>query len=149
MTDLAPLPAKQIAHAMARDLMRRGRTSQLVVHETNFARAYVYSGDWVADCPNQCGNVEFVCDKPAKLRGATMCWGDRKDTFVCSYCGFMTNSIRWPADAEQIQAVLDRRPIPHTRNWYPAGHATAVKLGIPDGQAVAELEAENDEHGVG
>lgn len=148
MSELAPLSPQAIARTMARDLVRRGRTSQLVVHESSYARAYVYSGDWVADCPNDCGNVEFVCDKPAKLRGVTMCWGDRKDVFTCSYCGYMTNSIQWPNDAEQIQSVLDRRPIPHTRNWYPEGHATAVKLRIPDGQTVTELEAENDEHGV-
>lgn len=133
---------------MRADLERRGRASQLIVHVSSFARAYVYSGDWVADCPNGCGNVEFVTDKPPRLRGAIGCWGDRKDLYVCSYCGYMTNSIRWPDNADQIEAVLDRRPIPHTRNWYPAGHSTAVRLRIPDGQTVAELETENMEHGV-
>jgi hypothetical protein len=45
-------------------------------------------------------------------------------------------------------AVLELRPIPHTRNWYPAGHETAVRFGIPDGQTVGQLRDENAEHGV-
>lgn len=112
-------------------------------------RAYVYHGEWVADCPREgCGNTEWVTEKPRKLRHRPGTQGRRKGTFVCSYCLLIAPLIDWPDNADDLTAVLDRRPVPHTRNWYPEGHPTAVGAGVPHGQSVAELEAESREHGV-
>ncbi len=97
------------------------------------ARAYVYAGQWVAECPRGCGNVE-----PLPPAGG----------FACSYCHLVTMDVEWPRDPAAIMEVLARRPIPHTRNWYPAGHDVAVRAGIPHGQTVADLRAENAEHEV-
>jgi hypothetical protein len=96
------------------------------------ARAYVYTGLWVADCPRGCGNVE-------KLPSSG---------FACSYCHYETADVEWPSDPVMISAVLNLRPVPHTRNWYPAGHDVAVRSGIPHGQTPADLLAENYEYGV-
>lgn len=114
------------------------------------ARAYVYSGDWVADCPRACGNVEHLYAR-ANPRNATGPRIVQLPSFYCSYCKLGetdTVPIDWPPNTADIMAVLMLRPIPHTRNWYPAGHDTAVKYRIPHGQSIDELRAENAEHGV-
>jgi len=109
------------------------------------ARAYVYGGDWVADCPRGCGNVEHLyhpaTNRPGAPRTVQMA------TFACSYCR-ATADIQWPEHMNEIMAVLMLRPIPHTRNWYPEGHETALKYGVPHGQSVQDLRDENVEHGV-
>jgi hypothetical protein len=109
------------------------------------ARAYVYSGEWVADCPRDgCANAEFL--HRASRRG-----GPRdvvQGFFRCSFCGTQA-SISWPGNQHAILAVLGRRPIPSTRNWYPSDHPVAVRFGLPHGQSVRDLEDENEEHGVG
>ena len=96
------------------------------------ARAWVYSGAWVADCPSGCGNVETLTGTGA---------------FHCSYCGHLA-PVEFPAAIEEITQVLNRRPIPHTRNWFPPGHDLALRAGLPHGQSVNDLLVENDEHGV-
>lgn len=110
------------------------------------ARAYVYSGDWVADCPRACGNVEHLYARlnPRDLGSPRVV---QLPEFRCSYCK-ATAPIEWPTGMADIMAVLQLRPIPHTRNWYPAEHDTAVKHRVPNGQTVDELRAENAEHGV-
>ncbi|MFJ8049797.1 hypothetical protein [Streptomyces luteogriseus] len=110
------------------------------------ARAYVYAGDWVADCPRGCGSVEHLYARanprdPASPRVVQL------PEFRCSYCG-MTAPIDWPANLAAITTVLMLRPVPHTRNWYPKDHDTAVRFRVPHGQTVDELRAENREHGV-
>lgn len=117
---------------------------QLIAHT---ARAYVYSGDWVADCPRACGNVEHLYARsnprnPASPRIVQL------PVFSCSYCKLTDAPIDWPANMADIMAVLMLRPIPHTRNWYPQGHETAVRHRVPHGQSIDELRAENAEHGV-
>lgn len=112
---------------------------------THPALAYVYHGDWVADCPrNGCGNVEFL--------GVPMVKGGPRvilrSEFHCSYCTQLAE-ILYPPQLDEIMAVLSRRPIPHTRNWYPKNHETAVKFRVEHGQSVAELMEENAAHGVG
>jgi hypothetical protein len=134
-------------HAVAAELEARGG-AQLVVHQTTFARAYVYCGEWVADCPAGCNNTEFITSKDPRRRGVAGVRGAPHTAFRCSYCRYVSESIHWPPDAEQILDVLDERPLPHTRNWYPSGHVTAVRCGIPDGQSVQDLIAENIAHGV-
>lgn len=108
------------------------------------ARAYVYAGDWVADCPRAgCANVEHLYRQSRR--------GGPRDVqlgfYRCSYCG-MESDISWPDSMHDILAVLVRRPIPDTRNWYPTDHPVALKFGLPHGQSVRDLAEENEEHGV-
>jgi hypothetical protein len=114
--------------------------------ELFIARAYVYSGDWVADCPRGCGGTEQLFDR-VKKNGPRI---KRKESFFCSYCKLITELIEWPADEmmAEIQTVLNLRPIPHNRNWYPKDHGVAIRFGIPHGQSVQELREENLAHGV-
>jgi hypothetical protein len=108
------------------------------------ARAYVYAGNWVADCPRKCGNVEMLYEK-LRPRGPMV---RKKTEYRCSYCQYVTGSIDWPPDEQALMEVLIRRPVPHTRNWYPQDHTVAVKSRIPHGQSVRDLLDENHEHGV-
>jgi hypothetical protein len=110
------------------------------------AQAYVYAGDWVADCPRGCGGVEHLYDR-ANPRNPASPRVVQRTGFHCSYCQ-MTADIDWPTNLAEITTVLMLRPVPHTRNWYPADHDVAVRFRIPHGQTVDELRAENHEHGV-
>jgi hypothetical protein len=108
------------------------------------ARAYVYGGDWVADCPqHMCGNVEFLY-RPSRMGGP-------RDVpvgfFQCSHCGAQAE-VSWPDNRHDLLAELLRRPVPSTRNWYPTDHPVAVKFGLPHGQSVGELREEAEAHGV-
>jgi hypothetical protein len=110
------------------------------------ARAYVYAGDWVADCPRGCGGVEHLFDR-TNPRDPNSPRLRQKTEFHCSYCQ-MTAPIIWAPDMAAITAVLMLRPVPHTRNWYPKDHDVALRFRIPHGQTVDELREENREHGV-
>lgn len=102
------------------------------------ARAWLYAGQWVADCPQpSCSNVELLFDSA----------GRRRPVFRCTYCHRIAE-IEWADDEAAILAVLGRRPVPHTRNWFPPRHDLALRAGLPHGQSPAELLAENLEHGV-
>lgn len=113
---------------------------------TALARAYVYAGDWVADCPADCGNVEHLFDL-SNRRDPSSPRTVRKATFHCSYCHHLAD-IEWSPCESEIMAVLEKRPIPHTRNWYPSGHEVALRFNLPHGQTIAELITENAENGV-
>jgi len=140
---------RKLARRFAAELARKGKTGQMVINWSNFARPYVYAGEWVADCPREdCGNTILMTRKDDRDRGVAWTPYERINRFECGYCGYETNSVHWPKDTALILDVLDCRPIPHTRNWYPEGHITAVKSGTPDGQTVADLIRENTEHGV-
>lgn len=112
----------------------------------NEARAYVYHSEWVADCPRDCGNVEFLFEKinPRKKTSPRII---RKNQFACSYCKLVT-PIEWPANEESLMMALMVRPVPHTRNWYPKGHPVALRYGLPDGQSIHDLVEEARQHGV-
>lgn len=99
---------------------------------TNRARAYVNWGRWVADCTRP------YCNSAAKLDPG-------QPVFYCAECRQIAD-IDWPTDAEEIWSELERRPVPGTRNWFPAGHELALRSGRPHGQTVAELRAETLEH---
>lgn len=111
------------------------------------ARAYVYGGEWVADCPRPgglCGNVEFLY-RPSRRGGPR----DLPVGFYhCSNCG-MQADISWPDDPMSIIAELARRPVPGTRNWYPTDHPVALRFGLPHGQSLHDLREEAAAHGVG
>lgn len=113
---------------------------------TDTARAYVYSGDWVADCPRGCGNTEhlFRRTNPSDSRSPRLV---QEAEFHCSYCG-LTAQVEWPGDMPGIMRVLMLRPVPHNRNWYPENHDVALRFKIPHGQSVRELREENAAHGV-
>jgi hypothetical protein len=96
-------------------------------------QAYVYNGMWVADCPAGCHNTERLFTPE----------------FTCSYCGYTSTDTTWPDDSAAIMHVLELRPFPHNRNWYPANHPVAAAAHIPSGQTVDDLIAENTEHGIG
>jgi hypothetical protein len=112
--------------------------------DESVARAYVYSGDWVADCPREgCANVEHLY-RPSRRGGP-------RDApigfYLCSYCGAQ-GDVAWPDNRLEILAVLSRRPLPATRNWYPTDHPVALRFGLPHGQSVRDLADENEAHGV-
>lgn len=115
------------------------------------ARAYVYCGEWVADCPRPgpepgrpgCANVEFL-HRPAAPNGPRVL---QLDFYICSYCGFQA-MISWPRRKEDIMLALAVRPVPDNRNWYPRDHPVAIRFRIPHGQSVAQLLEENEAHGV-
>lgn len=101
---------------------------------TTAARAYVNHGRWISDCTRpDCANAEKLEPRQAIMH--------------CSNCRQVAE-VDWPANADAIAAVLDRRPVPQTRNWFPAGHALALRSGSPHGQTVRDLVDENVEHGV-
>lgn len=149
--DLTPKQVRKLARRFARDLELRGKTGQLVIWQSTCVRAYVYRGRWVGDCPAGCRNTQHLTVPPLLNVGYTeeRRW-DRMDYYVClnPECGAVANSIEWPAEADEIEDVLNLRPRAMNRNWYPAGHITAVNHGVPDGQSVAELVVENLAHGV-
>jgi hypothetical protein len=101
---------------------------------TDSVRAYVNHGRWVADCCRE------FCNNAMKLKA-------RQSGFHCANCG-LDAVIEWPADADEIWRALERRPVPQTRNWFPSEHLLAVRAGVEHGQTVADLLAENEEHGV-
>lgn len=102
------------------------------------ARAFVNHGRWIAECPRD------LCSNALALES-------RQGRFVCDTepdgCG-ADAPIEWPPDADEIWKALQRRPVPATRNWFPAEHELAVRAGEPHGQTVADLLAEGEQHGV-
>lgn len=113
---------------------------------TTKARAYVYSGDWVSDCPRLgCANVEHLF-KPERIGGPRI---RQESFFICSHCGAQS-IIDWPPRDFMLAVteILMRRPIPGNRNWYPADHETAVRFRIEHGQSLDDLRQENEAHGV-
>lgn len=113
-------------------VLLRNPLVQRVDRDMSFA--FMYHGQWVADCSRlQCFSAEPV--------------GFREPFMLCTQCG-MSHMMIWPTDAEAVQDVLFKRPMPATRNWAPPGHRQAVLSGHPDGQSVDDLRAENREHGV-
>lgn len=148
---LTPRAENYLARRIEGELARTGETGVTIVHGSNAARAFVARGEWVAECPRSpdCKQVEYLTDKPARWRHQhSYAEGERITLFTCKNCGLITHLIDWPQDADEIMAVLNRRPVPDTRNWYPVGHLIAVTHNEPHGQTVADLERENREHGI-
>ncbi|MFT2016287.1 hypothetical protein ACMA1D_10655 [Streptomyces sp. 796.1] len=95
------------------------------------ARAYVNHGRWVADCPVDCGSA--------------LALQPRQSAYHCPECKQLAK-VEWPANADDIMAALERRMVPRTRNWFPAGHTLALRSGAPHGQSVKDLDDETAEH---
>ena len=73
------------------------------------AIAYANFGEWVADCPDECGGAEVV--EPG--------W-----PFMCCHCGNKLLSgrwrrVEWPKDVAAITRALDDRPFDRFRHWVP------------------------------
>jgi hypothetical protein len=117
---------------------------QEIIDADTPARAYVYHGEWVADCPRHgCNNVEHLF-RPLRPKGPRV---QKVDFFACSYCGWQA-FIDWPARMLDISQVLAQRPVPDTRNWYPQDHPVAVQFGVEHGQTVRQLIEESEANGV-
>jgi len=149
---LSPKQMRKLARRFAGELERKGKPGQLIVWRSSCVRAYFYRGRWVGDCPVEgCKNTEYLTVEPLYANRYTKeaRW-DRKDYFICSnlQCGTVTQSIAFPLDADEIEDVLNLRPLSLNRNWYPAGHLTAVQHGCAEGQTVNDLLQENLDHGV-
>ena len=90
------------------------------------AVAYVNWGRWAADCPEDgCPGAIDVLD------GAS---------FLCPSClnagiAYRYRPIEMPADREEIEAALEPRLVPATRNWVP-------------GDTPAALRAENEQREI-
>jgi hypothetical protein len=95
------------------------------------APARVNHGRWIVDCP--AGD----CLAALRVEGATgVC--DCRDDNVCDHPEIphdLAFAVERPADADEITRILDLRPTRPSRNWYP-------------GETLAEVKAENVEHGV-
>lgn len=114
---------------------------QEIISQTR-AHAYVYHGDWIADCPRDgCNNAEYLfrSTTPGGPRVR------RVDFYSCSHCG-MEAFINWPPNMLELSQALMQRPVPDTRNWYPRDHPIAVRFNVPHGQTVADLLAEQEEN---
>ena len=82
------------------------------------ALAYVNHGRWVADCPTtDCPEAHLA--QPG-------------DKFDCVNCGTV-GRVEFPDNHTDIDEVLERRPVPQTRNWTP-------------GESLEELVEENRAH---
>ena len=108
------------------------------------AAAYYNHGRWVAECPDPtCSDARLVYEINPQTGVPT---GSRLDSDRCA-AGHAFLIGMPPAEEEaRIVAALERRPLPSTRNWFPAEHPTALAGGLPHGQTVADLEAETDAH---
>ncbi|MFJ1539279.1 hypothetical protein ACIODS_12120 [Micromonospora chalcea] len=96
------------------------------------AAVYVNWSRLVADCPYP------LCTAAAEAQPG-------QQQAVCDNCGRPADLV-WPAGLPEILAALERRPVPATRNWFPADHPLAVAGGLPHGQTVADLDAETEAH---
>lgn len=84
---------------------------------------YVNHGRWIAECPD-CHGAQLA--SRADLR------------FMCNNCanaviGGLWRPVVWPKDPDKIAALLEERPLAHTRNWTP-------------GESLRDLKAENVQH---
>lgn len=88
--------------------------------------ARVNHGNLIADCPD-CGGAEFV-------------WRDGPHLFLCASCcngavGYRWRPVALPANLDEIEATLLKRPLPKWRNW-------------DSSESVADLLAQNAERGL-
>lgn len=87
----------------------------------------VNHGRWIVECP--CGS--------AQLASLT----DKR--FFCVECGNlwaegMWARVEWPDEPGAIEEVLEKRPFPKNRNWYPS--ETIEQLREETTERMAELE---------
>lgn len=100
------------------------------------SHAYFNQGRWVAICDTPgCSGAERVWPNGAIREKSGRKYGiSRQGVLHCSNCG-KTSSVTFPPDRRRINAVLSRRPVPETRNWFP-------------GETLESLVEENAAHGL-
>jgi hypothetical protein len=98
--------------------------------------AFVNHGRWVAHCETDgCSGAERVWpggqvrEKDGRKFGVS-----RGGVLHCGNCG-QTSRVVFPDDRSRITRILNRRPVPETRNWMP-------------GEPTALLAEENKAHGL-
>lgn len=97
-----------------------------VVAEVPALPARVDHGRWIVDCPD-CNGAEFVWLAGPHVMMCVGCWN------ACA--GHRWRRVELPAAdvLAEIDRILQARPLPATRNWYPH-------------ESVADLAAENATH---
>jgi len=100
------------------------------------ALAYLNHSRWVVDCPTPgCTDARLAHDEA----------GRRLTEDVCAK-GHPFEIVMPPAQVEaQIVAAVADRADDADKSWYPKGHVRAALAGLPTGQSVSDLVAENDE----
>lgn len=97
------------------------------------AVAWLYHGQWVANCPRACGNAE----KRGRCDDGTT-GGLDSDRFYCREshggCGLRC-AVEWPYRIAEIEALVLARPFRDTRNWRPD-------------EDLIDLVGENMRHGI-
>lgn len=90
---------------------------QLEMAEAEPVIAYINHGRWVGDCPF-CPGAELIF----------------QDTiaFLCLSCfneeaNFKLLPIAFPLNTTEIEGILEKRPMPSTRNWLPDETARMLK----------------------
>jgi hypothetical protein len=99
--------------------------------------AYINHGRWVADCVRPyCGGAEAL--RPHQV------------VVECFECHLVA-PVEWPREAQELWEALMVRPVPATRNWFPAGHRLAVRAGCRRGcrrrggrSSIRKAESEED-----
>lgn len=122
LTDWETHVAQQRFRAAQRFGVRVPVADELAKMDPLLAR--IHDNKWIVDCPD-CGS-------------AAMVWFDEQSPdnahpFLCDNC--LNNSVdnRWRAvtappasERRALESVLQARPVPQTRNWYP--HETMLDL---------------------
>lgn len=107
------------------------------------ALAYLNHGRWVAECPTLgCTDARLVYEVNPQTGLPT---GRQLGEDVCAK-GHPFAIVMPPAQLEaQIMAAVADRVDDADKAWYPKDHVRAKLAGLPTGQSVADLVAENDE----
>ncbi len=96
------------------------------IADTEPVIAIVNCNRWVVQCPD-CAGAEFV-------------WREGPHLLMCQSCWNSTVGHKWrrvviPQEAEQVEAILEARPLPDTRNWRPQ-------------ESLTDLADQNRAHGL-
>jgi hypothetical protein len=115
---------EQRHEVVAQKAKRHGRSIGRADESQGKVPAYVNHGRWVADCPD-CNGAELVTPNEPMMCDACFNEGN----------GGAYRAVVFPRSQREIEAQLAIRPEPEHRNWAP-------------GETVAQLRAENAEHGI-
>lgn len=78
---------------------------------------YANHGRWIAECPD-CRGAQYASQADQR--------------FMCNNCanavvGGLWRLLVWPKGHAQIEALLDERPLAHTRHWSPGETLRTIK----------------------
>lgn len=90
--------------------------------------AFIDEGRWLVSC--SCNSASYVAPE--------------NPYHICADCGLEPwKVVDFPADKDDIEAVLDLRPFRANQNWYPDG-----ALAIHPAETLDDLIQENRDNGV-